>query len=414
MDCLTLLNPLWFLATSLLDIVSDFSNSLSFLYSDFRVLHIIPGITSNLVHTGTHKLATNNTANESTTIQPTGCIMANCSNSTEEPTYYETAPHLIWGSIGMLLIFCPGMFALIFAILSDRPYDMFCKQEKGTWCCITSLFWSLFLLCYPLVIVVAGVATIFTGTNKLFGDSDAMGWAPGLVVFAAFESYFQSVPQLILQIFSLLNRYPLNGLQLLTILTSALMILKTGIELDLKAAEEEVGDKSKRCRHLIRIIPLNISALLFRTAAITLTATYLRYWAIIPITLSLLETCVIVAFCIRLDATLMFFVAISSVGGTNTGMTQLMDYFFDEVTISTKVKKFANISNIITFFHHTITLIIILILIVTFPTLMNHWTDDTLIPDLMPSHYHFIFIFNNVFSMGIINLLLSLYPTSIV
>ena len=263
---------------------------------------------------------------------------------------------------------------------------------------------------------MAGVATFFRRftyfAESIFGDHNEEGWAQSLVVFAAFEAYFESVPQLILQIFSILKGYPSSGIQLVTIFTSALMIVKTGIQFDLKVDEEEGrGERDINYLYIIRIIPLYMSALFFRIAAVTFIATYLRYWSLIPILLSLIETCIIVACCIRFDVTLMFFVTLSSIGGTNTGMIQLMDYFFNKTTNSKKMKRFMKISNITTFFHHTITLIIILILVKTCPTILDHWTDGTLIAELRPCHYHIITIFNNIFCVGIINLLLSLYST---
>ena len=103
MEFFTLLKVLWFLGTALFDVVSDLINALCFYY---------PSIIQ-------HQLF-NRTQNNFTTVQTAECNTPNCTNDNAVTTYNQTEIHLLWGSMGIGVIFSPGIFALIFAILVNE------------------------------------------------------------------------------------------------------------------------------------------------------------------------------------------------------------------------------------------------------------------------------------------------------
>ena len=154
------------------------------------------------------------------------------------------------------------------------------------------------------------------------------------------------------------------------------------------------------------MVILYASGIIFRIAALTLTASYFRPWSIVPIFISICETWILVGFCIRHDVWLMFFVALSNIGITNIGMIKHIDRMSGVSTEARKLKLFVKISNTVTFLHHIITLSVILALLKTYPKWMGHWVDGTLTPAITPCNPHYDYVFFSVLAVGFLNLAL--------
>ena len=350
--------------TSVFDVISDFINSMEFLGY---------GISSNDTH------------------------IVQGQNDTEITFNHCTHPN--WAICSIVTIFLPGILSGIPALI-QKYYD---KNWPGMFLA------AAVMLLFPFVLVVQqirGIINTYRKQKRRFNFLDDHAYYVGA------EAYFESFPQLALQLYTICNGYDMTTVQIISIIFSLFSIAKTSITTDKQHMEDSLKDTSatfyQHFIHTIRIIPCYLTTILFRVASFSLTITFLRYYAIIPCFMLLTELAIPCFLRIKhikdktsiIDDSLFIWltnISVTNAYGLGTEFTE------DNKTIA----RFIRNSSIITFFHHIAVLVIIMLIAVCNPGYFDYWTNDDF--RLTPTRCHFYWAFGMTFLMGCYSLNLILY-----
>ena len=267
----------------------------------------------------------------------------------------ENQVHQIWGILSIILIFPPG-FVLYFPEMIGDICDM-------NWC--NAFFMLVFSIFFPVVFISIQLYTIImTCLKKEVSQRDQTF----ITRMTAAEAGLESTGQLMLQIFTILNGFPSNWIQKVTIVSSFLQIGRSvilqDIEVKILIKKEESLTFFQSLKETLKRIPIYVPTIIFRTGSLVVTMAYLRYYSIIPIFVLFIELGVV--SCSRFSDHMDHYAGplmISNVGVLNTyaftqeGEGRLCGDSEDEY-----IKRFVVQSSLITFIHHTSILVIILVI----------------------------------------------------
>ena len=346
--------------TSISDITSDFINSLDFLGYD-----ISAKITDSMAGRE-HKI-----------------------NSRVDPN---------WAVWSIFTIFLPGILSGIPALI-QKSYD---KNWPGIFIAASVV------LLFPFLLVIQQIRGIINACRK---GRNSHHFLDDLAGYVGAEAYFESFPQLVLQVYTICNGYNVTSIQIISIVFSLFSIAKTSVSTDTYMAKY-LKDKSatfdQYLVHTIQTLPCYLTTILFRVAAFSLTITFLRHYAILTCLILLAELSIPCYLRIKLikDRTSIIndslYIWLTNVGVTNAH--GLGTEFKEENKV---VAHFIRNSSIITFLHHFTVLIMIMVTAIYNPGLFDHWKNDDF--RLKPNHCHFYWAFAMTILMGCYSLNLTMH-----
>lgn len=362
MGCTSILRQLITFVTSLLDLTSDFINSVRFWGHDVQMPHetwelpppkwdLQPPNTTNTTNTQPNS---NTNEQNSTTPGWGGRLFY----SMTDPNFFcYECPDFIWGLIGISIMFLPGIiiqFPFILHLICDKGHRTEKLHENQTPGVIKTFLKLFGFLLYPITLIVVQIAAFF--------NADLRQWALGMV---GMEAFFEGVAQIILQGFTIIYGHDPDRIQIATVSASFLLLAKMSIEFDILMTGKELNFR-KTLVHTARALPCYTSAILFRITSITLTFAYLRYWAIYPSIILILELAVLSWHRYNDDNRIInrftnaYFLCLSNIGVLNaySPSTKVNNADAD----INEARKFIRRSATATFLHHFIILSSIMIL----------------------------------------------------
>ena len=262
----------------------------------------------------------------------------------------------VWGIMSLLIIFLPG-FIYIFPV----AIRYIGEKRDGD-----AFLYLVFSFLFPVIFIIVQLWAIIKTSRKQELNKE---FRTNIAKMTSAEATFESTGQLLLQSFTLLNGYPPTTIQTITICTSILLIGRAVILQDI---ETEILIKNKEsltcCKSLAKTlerIPFYVPNIFFRTGSLAVTIAYLRVLSPIPIFILLLELGWLSWNRFRklnkMSKVLMF---VPQLLMSNMGVLNIypfgMDQEYDEK--DEDVKKFIILSTLVTFIHHTIVIVIIMII----------------------------------------------------
>ena len=307
------------------------------------------------------------------------------SNTTANIDKYEE--HKIWGTLGIFLIFLPGIIAplpIVLALIANGEWKIAMMFFVG----------GLF---YPITLILLAFGSLFTPCHQ---QKDLLKFA---LVMVGAEAFFESFPQILLQGYTILYGYEVTTLQKVTIVASFVLLARTAIVFDLLMAEEELSFKDSMI-YTLKVLPTHVSAISFRALSFSLTIAFLRGWCCIPIFVLYLELMLITYNQYENEKRSDFFMSLWTMPFSNLAV--LNSHSFSETSTAKEVVTFIRLLSIATFAHHTLVLTSIMILTYLEPGYLDqdHFSQLTLKPDTP----YFYPTFGTTIALGILSLVLSL------
>ena len=189
------------------DIVSDILNGLNFIRGSVKSITTTTCTPPNV--SSTENLTTDSITDAS----------QNCTVVTEIRQQY-----LIWGYLSLCMICVPGIF---WAFSPDMIRQIIGNIKKRRWCDVSVyVSWCLLVFLYPLFLLFVQLVALFNPTDTEHKKD--------LIQFIALEAFWESFPQLVLQLFTVAYDYEVTPIQMVTIVASAFLLAKTAIEFDIE------------------------------------------------------------------------------------------------------------------------------------------------------------------------------------
>ena len=267
----------------------------------------------------------------------------------------------VWTGIGIGIVFLPGLLSvpLFFTTaITNRSW-------KGA---IAALILSLF---YPMTLIAVQLLMLLIACTGRASNGKNKGIQGAAMTMVGLEAFWESFPQMVLQVCTLLYGYPITSIQRATIMTSFLLLAKTSISYDMMMTTSDLT-LIETVKHILKTMPCYFTTIVSRVLSISLTISYLRIWSIVPITILYLELVLLSyrRYSKQKDRTkwdIFFSVYYSSLcnfGGINA------KNFSDAIRAEEKGVtdeeleasiRFIKLSSVITFLHHTTVLVTIVL-----------------------------------------------------
>lgn len=312
-----------------------------------------------------------------------------------EHTVFHNDP--IWGSLGIALIFIPGIPATIYGIIIYF-------QEYKQFDPIKFLAGVLTFFCYPVTHIFLHIKAIFRPNNP---DDKR-----NLLLGITFQAFFESCPQLTLQGFSLINNTHARSGQLITMALCLFVLIKTVVQFDLVL--RNCTSWKKVLHHIFAVLPLYMISCVFRVGSLVIIAAFWRQWSIIAIILIPLEF-LIIARLLYFDWSNSFIIGLSNIGVMSLGYDALSAGVGTVETqpshmtwYNNKSLKFAKISSLVSCLHLTACLTILLLHVNATPDYLDHWNNLVLHPTDC-CKYSFNTVLGIFIGLGVVHLLLMRY-----
>ena len=337
----------------------------------------------------------------------------------EEDEHESTDP--VWASVGILILTFPGFFLMT---QSDGPI------KDGV--SLVRKFWNTKKLKYLLKFVMYGIGIIFYPIMLLViqmiaiwqNDSE---WFSVVMLLAGLQAIFNSFPHLGLELYMLLNGGQFHFSQGLSIAISFIFLITNAIRFDLIANGVRFKTLKQKIAYGFEILPLHLTSIIFRVMAFVLTFSFIRWYALLPTVLYILEIMILAGYIISADWNIIYNVGLTNIGMTNIGFIRfLSDKTKFPEDLNDRMKRFVRLSSIVTFLHHTIVLILLMVLekyasesgtqpgfcwqkIIIWNTERAQAKKALLEADV--NEFSFYGVFNNVIAVGVVNLCLTLYAS---
>ena len=194
-------------------------------------------------------------------------------------------PRKVAGSISLSMVFWPGIVMAIKMLVIHIKGKDYRKIP--------------YILCYvpfPLYIIFVEVKTIFHPNTRSYRKQ--------LIQILSMEAFYESFPQLVLQTLTIIYGYPVNLIQLLSILFSFLVLTKTILMIDNQdEVTSELGDQKSSERendgfvtsvknaimYNFWLFPLYISSAIYKVSVFSLTIAFFRVWSLLTMSLLILQ-----------------------------------------------------------------------------------------------------------------------------
>merc|ERR1712020_443957 len=210
------------------------------------------------------------------------------------------------GYISLGIVFFPGIVKALKMLATHI--------EKGEYLKIPQI---ILYLPFPFYIMYIQIRALMFPKNPTSQQK--------LIKTLGMEAFYESFPQLVLQITAMIYAYPQSNLQLLSVSFSTFMLAKTVILLD--SAQPVVDEKSKNdsakdtskngenksegkhglcltalitlwkgIKYIFWVLPLYLTSVIFKVAAFSLTFAYLRIWAFASMVFLLIELIILAKY----------------------------------------------------------------------------------------------------------------------
>jgi hypothetical protein len=228
------------------------------------------------------------------------------------------------------------------------------------------------------------------------------------------EAFYESFSQMVLQGYTIMYGYDTTTIQMVTIAASFLLLSKTVITYDITNAELNLTFCQKMI-HILKSIPIYCSSIVFRVFSFVLTISYLRNYSIFPISILFIELGLLAYIRYRNEEfgdkqhpyarwVNIYTTTVSNAGVLNISTIKNASNIKDEDVKATR--KFIRLSSITTFIHHTLVLIIILMVIIFNP---DYLTDEQFkYLKLKPDNLLFYPAFGVTIAIGLLSMILCL------
>jgi hypothetical protein len=190
----------------------------------------------------------------------------------DEVPEWEADYHVVWGSVGLFLVFLPGLSAAVGWILEEGELEngggkfsfQKARQSLQEWDVSDWLWYLLCTLCYPVYLVTVCV-----------------GWADYPPYAAmSIEAYWEAAPQLWLNLHVLLSGHPGSLLQLFTTALSAAMIIKNSMVDQFNTFGVELTVSLSCLRFVLTVFFSFFTSIVFRLTMLAIITAYLKVYAI--------------------------------------------------------------------------------------------------------------------------------------
>ena len=327
--------------------------------------------------------------------------------------------HPVWGSLSTSFLALPGLFLIT---QSDGPIldginllIKTCTQMKLQYC-LKFLVYAILLICYPMTLFLTQLTTMLT--------NDA-GWFNVVMLMMGLEAFFHSLPQFLLQLFMIVYGFKVTITQLLLLIISFALLLTNSLRFDIIANRTKFKTVQDMVLYGCRILPQHVTGIVFRCCSIVLTLAFLRYWGFVAIGVYIIEVMLVAGITITFDWNIMYNMGLTNIGNVNVGIVK----FFTDPSqlpndLNSAIKKFVRITAIITFVHHFILIIMIVLSVNSenciWPfNVTNHWSKIVIFPreNLIERNNQadvkmwFYLLITNLIGVGITNLILTLYES---
>ena len=317
--------------------------------------------------------------------------------------------HVVWGALGIAIMFIPGLISIIMYIFNDPDETnkrvIFTRQDEETrndnkfrtGKYPHDLIVMLLMAMFPLTVIVFQFYSTFTCQGEVYQGYMAIG--------VALEAFLESFLQLILQTYTIFYGYEITNTQIATICASFFILSKASIDFELEMYEREISICGT-VKHFALVLPGYAATIAFRVLSFSITMAFLRIWSIIPMFLLFLELSV--AYYVAFEETPWAYledsipIIITNLGVTNLGMVGANLFISEEqkqnqedvYSYYVQNDRFMKYSSTLSFIHHFIVVGTILGLVAHDPCYLDHWAC----PKFILSNYGGLF-HNNMYSL---------------
>ena len=319
-------------------------------------------------------------------------------------------PDTIWGilSLRLSLVFMPG---LIFGVVGGM--GVIADDWKNCFSWMVLLFRLAIGVFGPVIVPFIFIYNI--GRMMLKKEVDeGVNWV--ITVALGLEASLEALPQLVLQLHTILNGYDTTWIQLLSIGSSftsiAVSSITSDIEFGKSGDDEQDLTLTEKARIFLERIPCYLTTIIFRSLSLTLTISFLREYSTIPIMILFVELVVVATIRItksKEDIENTFksicFLVVTNIGSMNAYSIVNGDDDFKED--EKDVASFIKTSAIVTTIHHFLVMIVIVAIGSVNSSLLRHWESPEFL--LKPSEHDFYWAISVTIGFGIYSLVLLLY-----
>ena len=193
-------------------------------------------------------------------------------DSTVDPFYkLEGQHHIAWGCLSICFVTLPGLFLIT---QTDGPIRDGLKLWTKTFgtrnlkYCTKFFGYMIVLICFPIALFSTQLIAMLTN------DVD---WFKVVMLMVGLEAFFHSLPQFLLQLFMIVNGYPLTITQLALLLISFTLVLSNCLRFDIIVNRTRFKSIKDIIIFGIRVLPQHVTGIWFRSCTLVLTLTFLRY-----------------------------------------------------------------------------------------------------------------------------------------
>ena len=307
-------------------------------------------------------------------------IVSGVCEKTKEEKNFNAMPRKIAGAISLSMIFWPGIVMAVKMIALQIKNKDYKKIPH-----------AIRYLPFPIYIIFVEARAFFHPNTRSYRQQ--------LIQTLSMEAFYESFPQLVLQTITIIYGYPTNMIQLLSILFSFLVLTKTILLIDNQdEITKEITDGETdgdgwhgrlaslkiTVQYNFWLFPLYISSVVYKVAVFSLTFAFFRIWSLLTMALLIIQMILLAKFIGFEDVYSWVYPVFNNfflinIGGANmpnpSGSTAEDEEIrpFDEHSVEGEKEKtiersykFAKRSIIISFFHHTLILIIIAFLVLRY------------------------------------------------
>ena len=326
-----------------------------------------------------------------------------------------------WAGVGILILIFPGIFLMT---QSDGPLKDGIHLIRKFWSTkmlkylVKLMFYGIGIIFYPIMLLVIQMIAIWQNDSE---------WFNVVMLLAGLQAIFNSFPHLGLELYMLLNGGDVKVLQILSIVSSFIFLITNAIRFDLIANTVRFKTLKQKIAYGFQILPQHLSCIIFRVMAFVLTFSFIRWFALLPTILYIMEIMILAGYIISPDWNIVYNIGLTNIGMTNIGFIRfLSDKTKFPEDLNNRMKKFVRLSSVVTFIHHTTVLVLLLILEKHASETGKQpnfcwqqiiiWNTERSQPPKQLSRtevneFSFYSVFNNVIAVGLVNLCLTLYAS---
>ena len=331
----------------------------------------------------------------------TTIIYRNITNTSTNFATHET--HQTWGAAGIVIIFLPGMVML--------PYGLYGAVIKERNLFSAIVFLVLFPI-YPATLVIVQLAILYITINNVKQDNLDM-----TNVLIGFQAFFQCFPQIVLQGYTTIYGYETTKTQLIAIFACFILLVRTSMNYEIMMNKRTLTFVEP-LTHKFKSFQCYAANIIFRSTSLSITIAFLRELSFIPICIIFVELVILSFIRYRKAAKksdffqCMYLSSLTNLGALNpSGMHDHGDDDLNNDLENTfedkRGRQFVKMSSIVTFVHHALVLVSIMIPIWSNSKYFEQEHFKNVI--LIPGENNFLWLIGVTIMFGFYAMVLSMY-----